>query len=322
MRIFELRKYEYNSAYMTENKPADAPETPEREQVPETEGAAERPAPHKAFPNVADYLVFFGIFFVAQFIGAAVGWLVTGLPDTTLLESGDETAQAAEQLLAARFNALSFFVAMSLTLTGFLVYRARRGGPRIVARFSARGLNPVLLLWGVLLIAATSVILEPLLSALPEIPNVYGRGFWSLLTLVVMAPLFEEVIFRGVVLESTRARYGVLAAWLVSALVFGIVHVHPTIAVNAFAMGLVFGFIYLRSESLWSTIILHAINNGFAYILLLMGQQNSTLIDLIGSRTLYVIIYIAALAVFAASGYMVYRTLARLKADEKNRADA
>ena len=307
---------------MTEKKSVEASEMPAEEQVPQAEAPAPHPAPRKAFPNVVDYLVFFGIFFVAQFIGAAVGWLVTGLPDRALLESADEAVQAAEQLVASRFNALSFFLAMSLTLSGFLVYRARRGGPRIIARFSSRGLDPVLLLWGVLLIVATSVILEPLLNVLPEIPNVYGRGFWSLLTLVVMAPLFEEVIFRGVVLESTRARYGVLAAWLISALVFGIAHVHPAVAVNALVMGLVLGFIYIRSDSLWSTIILHAINNGFAYILLMMGRQNGMLIDVIGNRTLYVVIYIAAAAVFAASGYMVYRTLARLEAGEKNRAGA
>lgn len=304
---------------MIEEKRADTTQVPGGEPIHEPEAAELRPAPHKAFPNAVDFLVFFGIFFVAQFIGATVGWLVTGLPDKALLESTDEAVQAAEQLVAARFNALSFFVAMSLTLAGFLFYRARRGGPRIIARFSSRGLDPVLLLWGVLLIVATSVILEPLLQVLPEIPNVYGRGFWSLLTLVVMAPLFEEVIFRGVLLESTRARYGVLAAWLISSLMFGIAHIHPAVAVNALAMGLVLGFIYIRSDSLWSTIVLHAINNGFAYILLMMGQQNGTLKALIGNHALYVAVYCVAMVVFAASGYMVYRTLARLEAEEKNR---
>lgn len=307
---------------MTENNQAGAPQAPVHEPLFDSDVAEGRLPRRPAFPNIVDYLVFFGIFFVAQFIGAAVGWLVTGLPDTTLLTSPDETVLAAAQLVAARFNALSFFIAMSLTLGGFLFYRRRRGGPRIIARFSVRGLDPALLLWGLLLIVATSVVLEPLLNVLPEIPNVYGRGFWALLTLVVMAPLFEEVIFRGVVLESTRARYGVPAAWLISALVFGIAHVHPAVAVNALVMGLVLGFIYIRSDSLWATVILHAINNGFAYVLLMMGLQNGMLIDLIGNRTLYTVIYILALAVFAASGYMVYRTLVRLKDEDKNRPRA
>ena len=170
--------------------------------------------------------------------------------------------------------------------------------------------------------AAIIMVLEPLLSLLPEVPNAYGRGAWAIVTVVVMAPLFEEVIFRGVLLESTRAKYGVMAAWLVSSAVFGIVHVHPTVAVNAFAIGLVLGFVYMRTDSLWSTIILHAVNNGIAYLALVTGHGNAMLIDLVGSRTLYVLIYIGALAVFAVSGYMMLLALRRLKAEDKNRAAA
>lgn len=307
---------------MEEKKPTAVPKAAACAETVPGEKPQEQPVPRGAFPNLADYLVFFGIFFLAQFIGAAAGWFVAGIPDRSLLESPDDAVRAAEQLVAARFNALSFFAAMSLTLAGFLFYRKQRGGPRIVARFSTRGLDPLLLLWGVLLMVASSVVTEPLLNLLPEIPNVYGRGVWALLTLVVMAPLFEEVIFRGMVLESTRARYGVVVAWLVSSVVFGIAHLHPTVAVNALVMGLVLGYIYIRSDSLWSTVILHAVNNALAYVLLMAGAQNGTLIDLIGSRALYAAVYVAALVVFAASGYMVYRTLALLKETGKNRSGA
>ena len=115
---------------------------------------------------------------------------------------------------------------------------------------------------------------------------------------------------------------GVLAAWLLSSAIFGIVHVHPTVVVNAFVMGLVLAFIYLRTDSLWSAIILHAVNNGIAYLALIAGHGNSMLIDMVGSRTLYVLLYIAALAVFAVSGYMMLVSLRRLKAEEKNRGAA
>ena len=96
----------------------------------------------------------------------------------------------------------------------------------------------------------------------------------------------------------------------------------PTVVVNAFVMGLVLAFIYLRTDSLWSAIILHAINNGIAYLALIAGHGNSMLIDMVGSRTLYVLLYIAALAVFAVSGYMMLLALRRLKGEDKNRAAA
>lgn len=304
---------------MTEKKQ----EAPVQEPVPAPVAADKIWKLQGRFPVLADYLVFFGIFLLAQVTGAAIAWLVgCKWPDPALLASPDEAVSTAEQVLAGHFNAVSYFVAMSVTLAGFLFYRSRRHGPKVVAHFSRRGLNPVLLLWGVFFMLSTSVVLEPLLELLPEVPNAYGRGAWAIVTVVVMAPLFEEVIFRGVLLESTRAKYGVMVAWLVSSAIFGIVHVHPTVAVNAFFIGLVLGFIYLRTDSLWSVIILHAVNNGIAYLALIAGHGNSMLIDVVGSRTLYVLVYIAALAVFAVSGYMMLLALRRLKAEEKNRAAA
>ena len=61
---------------------------------------------------------------------------------------------------------------------------------------------------------------------------------------------------------------------------------------------------------------------GIAYLALVTGHGNAMLIDLVGSRTLYVLIYIGALAVFAVSGYMMLLALRRLKAEDKNRAAA
>lgn len=275
------------------------------------------------FPVVVDYLVFLGIFLAAQAIGALTAWLVgCRVPNAEQFASTDEAVRLAAQITISHFNAVSYFVAMTLTLGGFLFYRYQRRGPRVVAHFSARGLNPVMLLWGIAFILAASVVLEPLFNLLPEVPNVYGRGAWALVTLVVMAPLFEEIIFRGLVLESTRVRYGVIVAWVVSSLLFGIVHLHPTVVVNAFVMGLILGFIYIVSDSLWATIILHAVNNGIAYLALVTGHGNTMLIDVVENRTVYVVVYIAALAVFAVSGYMTFRKLKHLKAEEKNRAAA
>ena len=92
--------------------------------------------------------------------------------------------------------------------------------------------------------------------------------------------------------------------------------------INATVIGLVLGYVYLATDSLWSVMILHALNNAVAYLALATGHGNALLIDLVGSRTLYVLFYIAALAVFAVSGYMMLVSLRRLKAEEKNRGAA
>ena len=165
---------------------------------------------------------------------------------------------------------------------------------------------------------AVGVVIEPLLRLMPELSLEVGRGFWTILSLVIFAPIFEELICRGVVLGSLRGKFGVTTAWLVSSLFFGVLHGQPVQVINATVIGLVLGYVYLATDSLWSVMILHALNNAVAYLALATGHGNALLIDLVGGRTLYVLIYIAALALSAVSGYMMLRTLRRMKEAEKN----
>lgn len=82
------------------------------------------------FPVVVDYLVFFGIFLLAQGLGTAVAWLAgCKWPDPELLASPDEAISTAEQIAAGHFKAVTYFVSMSVTLAGFLFYRRRRARP-------------------------------------------------------------------------------------------------------------------------------------------------------------------------------------------------
>ena len=164
-----------------------------------------------------------------------------------------------------------------------------------------------------MLIFAVGVVLEPLLTLLPELSLNVGRGFWTILSLVVFAPVFEELICRGVVLSSLRARYGVVTAWLVSSLFFGVLHGQPAQVIGASVIGMILGYVYLATDSMWSVMILHALNNAVAYLAMVTGHGNALLIELVENRTLYVLIYIAALALTAVSGYMMLRTLRRMK---------
>ena len=105
---------------------------------------------------------------------------------------------------------------------------------------------------------------------------VYGRGFWAIITLVVMAPLLEEFLCRGIILESVRAKYGVVAALFLSSAFFAVLHGHPALAVNAFVMGLILGFIYIETNSIFSVVLLHAMNNGAAFLLIMVGRGHDT----------------------------------------------
>lgn len=261
----------------------------------------------RRFPTVGDMLALLGIALGAQIVVGTAAMLFM------LFAGHGFDYKSMEPAALGKLMAALYFCSMSITLAGILYYRRARGGSGPWARFSARGLNPALLLWAFVLIFAVGVVLEPLLRLLPELSLDVGRGFWTILSLVLFAPVFEELICRGVVLGSLHARYGVVTAWLVSSLFFGVLHGQPAQVIGASVIGLILGFVYLATDSMWSVMILHALNNAVAYLAMATGHGNALLIEMVESRTLYVLIYIAALALTAVSGYMMLRTLRRMK---------
>lgn len=87
----------------------------------------------------------------------------------------------------------------------------------------------------------------------------------ELLSTAVLVPVMEEFAFRGVLLSSLR-KYGAGFAVTASALVFSLVHLDFANVIFAFVAGLVFGFLYARTNNLWLTIWIHALNNGIAVL--------------------------------------------------------
>ncbi len=273
--------------------------------------------PRFRFPSVGDLLALVGVFVVCQLIA----WVLSLLFGVRMPDSSDPPT-VEQQQQAGVFLAVNYAVSMTLMILTTLVYRRLRGGMGRIARFSAKGFNPAILLWGLVMMLAAGVVIDPLLALLPVPPDVAGRGLWTVVTLVVLAPVLEELLCRGILLESLRARYGVVTALWVSSLFFAVIHLHVTLAVNALVIGLILGFIYLRTDSLFATILLHGFNNAIALTLMLFGLGSITLSELVPDRTLYACLYVLALAVLALAAWRILRTMRRLHEQEKNRRAA
>lgn len=214
---------------------------------------------------------------------------------------------------------LSYAAQMGVMLLLVLLYRHLRGTQAPLARFSLKGLNPLVIIWGIGAMLSVNVVCEPLLSWLDfdilEQPNP-GRGGWTLLSVVVLAPLLEELLCRGVLLEGLRSRYGATSALIGSSLFFAVIHFHPVMVVNALILGLLFGYFYLRFESLWTPMLLHAFNNSLALLLMwaeFPGEEfdgrpmaDLTLSELLEPAT-YWVVYGVALAIVAWTGWKIVR---------------
>ena len=93
-----------------------------------------------------------------------------------------------------------------------------------------------------------------------------GRSFWGgLMLLVVVAPVTEELLCRGLILRGFLSRFEPRKAVLLSALLFAGLHMNPWQFVSAFTLGVLLGWWYLRTGSLVPCLAGHAIYNGCVF---------------------------------------------------------
>jgi membrane protease YdiL (CAAX protease family) len=91
---------------------------------------------------------------------------------------------------------------------------------------------------------------------------------WQLLALYSLMPaVFEEIGFRGVIFGRLRRMLGENEAWVVQAAFFSVLHLSPVIFPTHFAMGMIFGWLRMRTGSLLPGMVLHAAWNAANIVL-------------------------------------------------------
>lgn len=107
-----------------------------------------------------------------------------------------------------------------------------------------------------------------LLASIPRTPLNIGLG---LLAIAVIAPLTEELLFRGLLQRSLLQYVPAWGAIALSAFIFAAVHMQPYAMPALMALGAAFGYIYHMTGSLRMTIALHMVNNTLALALTQAG---------------------------------------------------
>lgn len=104
----------------------------------------------------------------------------------------------------------------------------------------------------------------------------------AILSLGIMVPIAEEFLFRGMVLRWIEERMGAIAAIAISAFLFAIVHFYflalaPEIGLfitgQIFVLGLLLGWLYVWSRSIWPPVVLHVVNNIATVIFAVWGTN-------------------------------------------------
>jgi len=104
--------------------------------------------------------------------------------------------------------------------------------------------------------------------------DLLAGGFLGFIAICIVPPIVEEIIFRGIILRGLLSHYTPQQALLTSSILFSLIHLNPDQLFHTLVIGYFFGWLYIRSYSLWPSIIAHGVFNlvafslGNAYVLI------------------------------------------------------
>ena len=99
-------------------------------------------------------------------------------------------------------------------------------------------------------------------------------GIWGgIFRVVLLAPVVEELIFRGVIFSGFQRNYPAFWAIFFSALLFALFHLNPWQLGPTFLLGLILGWVRLRTGSLLASILTHALHNGMIFLIVYLKTE-------------------------------------------------
>ena len=149
-------------------------------------------------------------------------------------------------------------------------------------------------------VAALGVVIPSvwLQEQMPALPDVAGETLTKIIStpggyfvIALLAPVVEEVVFRGAILRallsSMQSKWGAIC---ISAALFALIHFNPAQTPHAFLMGLLMGWLYMRTGSIVPGVVFHWANNTVAYLIAVAYPGDETkLVDIFGGNETAVI---------------------------------
>jgi len=252
---------------------------------------------------------------IKSLIGLFIALLVNMI-FSTLVISGIIAAYVAiskvqpSDLLKSALSLFAYTMMMLFTIQ-FAIRRSKGSVSDYSFNRVSVGLVPLIIISAL----ALYLCLEPIATSIPMpeevknfFKNMFRPDFFSVLLMVVAAPLLEEILCRGIVLKGLLENYSPMKAILISAFFFGLIHMNPWQAVPAFLFGLFVGWVFYKTRSIIPGIIMHATVNGVSASAMFLPEDKQELQQLL-STTNYVLLCLAALVVFIACCMYLQKTL-------------
>lgn len=149
----------------------------------------------------------------------------------------------------------------------------------------------------------------------------YGSSevLWtSIISAVIVAPIVEEILFRGIILRGFLKHYSPKKAIIASALIFGVMHMNPWQFLGAFLAGILIGYVFYKTHSILLCILIHAFDNSLGFIakdlLKLDIQGYTTDISLVSHQPIW--FDMIGVVLLITGVFLLIRVFNNLKVDE------
>lgn len=190
----------------------------------------------------------------------------------------------------------------------------------VVSRHWVRTRPWFVLFWCVLAALGALIPSVWIQEHMPELPNIVEGEFdmimkdrWGYLVVGLLAPLAEEMVFRGAVLRSLlRWKENPWIGIVISAVLFAVIHMNPAQMPHAFLIGLLLGWLYYRTDSIVPGVVYHWVNNTVAYVMYnLYPNPDLTLVELFGTEQKVLMALGCSLLIFLPSLFQLNQRLAK-----------
>lgn len=220
-------------------------------------------------------------------IGFYGAQLIAALLIRVLRYVGLDLTTINEALLQTSFGAIVYTLAIAIVIgLPWLVRKIRTTradiGLQRLPSWKDLGVAPLAFIAYFILSAVLLIVAQHTLPFI-DFQQVQDTGFGQLgsrleltlafITLVIIAPVAEEILFRGYLFGKLRKAVPLWLAILLTSLLFGTVHGQWNVGIDTFALSVVMCLAVVWTKSLWPAILVHMLKNGLAFYFLFINPM-------------------------------------------------
>jgi len=255
--------------------------------------------------SIGKAALYFAVYFVTQLIVSFAYVTIWSAKITAEIIAAGETVDAmalSEQLMAQimdKATEMIFWAGVMTLVIYWIRFAVRKKNFLKEVEFKkvpVKNLLPV-----IILAPCANVVLSMVMSYFPwpqgwmeaymENSSIIDGSLMSWLTAVVMAPLLEEIVFRGLVYTRLKKGMPAIAAAIVASLAFGLCHTGIIWVIYATALGLVMTWIFEKYQSLVANILFHLFFNLMGQILSMIPESMAFVVWILAAAGVVGIVY-------------------------------